>query len=344
MQSYTNTSKKNTEERNMIPTVAFIDDGICNNFVPVDINFTNLYVNETGVHEGVVITDVTHGTLCYKIFDQHTNADYHLVSIKVLKDGTGQCNKLIKALEWCRLHSVDIINISLGTTDYQDFAPIAHAIGLLPDTIIIAACSNDGVISAPACLPSVIAVKHINIKTLDGLHVYHQNPWDSVDVITYAKERTYPLDNGSMMSAGSSNSFAAPLITAKVTSYVASGGRDVREMLYKSASMLGIVDAPFVMLPADFVNIQALLDFFIQDGYRAICLTMEDDTHTGHFIFNIASIDPATIQKYYNFTRSDIIFIHGNMIDASQVDLAISPQDINLPTEALFTKIKKSLS
>ena len=142
--------------------VVFIDDGIDPGFVPENIPFKSYESNEAGVKESTAGCGLSHGTQCYQIFRDKVRSPYRLISIKVLDSmtGTGTKSALIAALKWCANQEIDLINMSMGTRQFLDFAPIAEAVQELSFAVIVAACSNQNELTFPACLRQVIGVRH----------------------------------------------------------------------------------------------------------------------------------------------------------------------------------------
>ena len=376
--------------------VAFIDDGINPEFIPSHIPFDNYTADETGVHLSKPVDNVSHGTMCCQIFNNNTNTPYHLTSIQVLDNttGTGSHKALVTALNWCATQDFDLINMSMGTRQYLDFAPIAAAVGSITKSIIVAACSNNNELTFPACLPSVIGVRHCNQEELIGNFAYLHNPYDQIEVATCVRDEPVSLGENHIEKMSGANSFATPLITARVCDYIGRGYKTmaaVRKQLeqdsikntsfityefYKNRTLNWEECAvPIVAIPdtAPEANhkLQALLDVFIQDGYRAIALSDTTETNATNFIYNLnrhgqgkVSL-PELIELYYNFTLPDILFLQmpmGNfaMLPANmQADVVVKLPEIGTgglesidvkhifsiikPTNDLFVEITRAL-
>ena len=281
--------------------VAFIDDGIALNHIPDGIPFENYTADEAGVRASTPSAEVGHGTMCYQIFRDNIKLPYHLLSIKVLDNstGTGNHKSLLSALKWCADQDIDLINMSMGTQQFSDFQPIAKAVSELPNTIIVAACANSNNLTFPACLPNVIGVRHYSHFTMKNSYAYIHEPYDQIEILACADDIPIAFNDNHTTVIGS-NSFAAPLITARVSVYMSQGHRSheavtamlkaggvgdtiatydmYKKMLYNWED----ISAPIIFLPeklhsaSDLMHridkLKVLVNVFVQDGYRAIAL------------------------------------------------------------------------
>jgi len=342
--------------------IAFIDDGINPEFIPAGVAFENYSACETEVKVATPVSDVSHGTMCYQIFRDHLHSQYRLVSIKVLDNatGTGNHKALVNALNWCAEQDIDIINMSMGTRQFTDFALVSRAIARLSNTVIVAACSNSNNLTFPACLPNVIGVRHCEHEELRETYKYLENPYDQIEVLTCVNNVPISFGDNNTMNMSGANSFAAPLITARVLEYMAKGysKENIRRALKKDAvkdinfctfdffkslfHKWEEVNIPIVVLPDSTdtapQKLKDLLNVFIHDGYRAIALSKCTETSASDFIYSLnwhgadkVSIE-AFIELYYNFALPDIIFLQMGMKDAvalpegMQPDVVLKPQ------------------
>ncbi|MCL2361466.1 MAG: S8 family serine peptidase [Defluviitaleaceae bacterium] len=379
--------------------VAFIDDGINQGFISEEIPFENYTADETGVREASSITEISHGTMCYQIFRDQAQSSYHLISIKVLDNttGTGNHKSLLIALKWCANQNIDIINMSMGTRQYADFSSIARAIEELSQTVIIAACSNSNNLTFPACLPNVIGVRHSNHPELIDNYMYIDNPHDQIEIMINADSIPVSIDtNGNIYNnfnpkcrieiamfsenvstesdinrhsqlkslyMGASNSFATPIITARVFEYMTLDCRTKEDImiylrnngikntniityeLYKSLLLAWEdVKVPIILLPSftrEVTNkLIALTNIFVEDGYRAIALSQEKYSSPKDLLYSltwngdIPITIPELIELYYNFALPDIIFLQMEIADLTalpdnmQPDLILRTQEV----------------
>lgn len=110
----------------------------------------------------------THGTLCLALLVEFLKIKVDIkqvefTSISIInKKGKQEINDFISALKWCCNKNYDLILLSVGvkTSVYTDaFTPIIKRLKS-KKSIIVAATSNDGRLTYPACLNSVIGVKY----------------------------------------------------------------------------------------------------------------------------------------------------------------------------------------
>jgi len=356
-------------------TLAIIDDGIDPAYLPRDQS-CEFFIAERDMimpdnsPSADIATFSTHATACYTVIKKNTNVLHKLLSIKILdpRTGMGMNKSLVAALKWCVARgNIDIIHMSLGTNQYLDFSPITKAVEELPDSIIVAACSNKHILTFPACLPGVLGVRRCDAVELQNKFVFINAPYDGVELLVYSKD--------------TSNSLAAPIITAKVCDYLASGVKGI-EAIHKRLSKESVHDTSFVnyqlykglipaweklnasvvAIPSDIsgglYKLKDLILLFIQEGYRAVGLTRSQETWIENCIFRLSWENelislPDLIELYYNFTWPDIIFLHMELKEVlalpseMQVDIVIGEStdlDIHDSAEKLFSQIKELLS
>lgn len=359
---------------NKLPKIAFIDDGIDPAFLsPRCVCFENYTATCDGVCISTPVSGVTHGTMCYQIFDNHVKFPYQIVSIKVLDSTTGLGNykALVEALEWCVTQDFDVINMSMGTRQYTDFAPIAVAVRRLDKSTIVAACSNENEFTFPACLPNVIGVRHVPLAQLAGSFAYVKNSYDQIQVMTCVRDEPICFGDGQIVNMDGANSFAAPIVTARICNYLHMGCPDVPQQLeadsvkdlsfasyefYKAcirnweSCTVPVVEVPH-NIPCASSKLKSLLEVFIADGYRAIAISTELETDAASCIFNlhrhglgsVATLN--MIELYYNFMLPDIIFLQTNnevtLPENFQADVVA---DINRPAQEMLEYIVRLLS
>ncbi|MBS6315248.1 MAG: S8 family serine peptidase [Ruminococcus sp.] len=159
-----------------------------------------------------------HATTCMKIMKKFTdisNVDWY--SIKILDDDSklANINQFLKALELCAELGVKIIHLSIGTSIYDDFEYVEKYVNRLCDmgVIIVAASSNKGTVTYPAYMNNVIGVKN-NYLLKDDKYIFNENPMDHID---FSAASAHILRSGKELNVTMrSNSYAAPIITAKV--------------------------------------------------------------------------------------------------------------------------------
>lgn len=165
--------------------------------------------------------ELSHGTICAAIVKKYA-PDIIMSSIKVLHNMKGSKEKLITAIEWCLANNIDVISLSLGTEDYRDYSALkkisnyAYSKGLL----IVAASSNNNVITYPASLSNVIGVKCDQGEILKtGQYAFRYQEMDRIDIVASSVQWLNDQYN-TAISIPLTNSYATPLVTALVSNIV----------------------------------------------------------------------------------------------------------------------------
>ncbi|MEI0602762.1 S8 family serine peptidase [Brachyspira alvinipulli] len=155
-----------------------------------------------------------HGTACAGII--HSIAkDAELYSIQVLGNKlSGQVDVFLKGLEWAIENKMDIINLSLGTTNktyISNFYTLLDR-AYYENRTLIAAANNDPIPSIPSILSPVIAVEAIESDDQYEFYYRYSNCIEFLARGIYIKVPW--INNSYMMMIG--NSFAAPHISGIV--------------------------------------------------------------------------------------------------------------------------------
>lgn len=225
--------------------VAIIDDGIGSGLydtynIARSIEITlDLIVQDV---DRCKLNNASHGTTCAAIVKKY----YHkviLTSIKVLNDKNrkGASKQLIKAIEWCLDNNIQVANLSLGSIDYRDFEIIKDAINRACNKglIIVAACSNRDIVTAPASFSNVIGVKCCKNNDLkEGEYIFNLYPMDGIEVTACSQHKLLRKGCDSRVTSRC-NSYAAPMITAEVCKIVDKYSNItldvIKQNLYKSS-------------------------------------------------------------------------------------------------------------
>lgn len=178
----------------------------------------------------------SHGTICAEIILQYAD-DIELSSIKVLdKNKVGETKQLVKALEWCLMQDVDVINVSLGSTLHSDYKELRSVLKELKNQnkIIVAASCNRNKYTYPASMDNVIGVRHVLYGKYDILkknvsekllsfdkhdYEFSQNSDDGINIILSG---SFKSNDGRVLNL--CNSFAAAYVTALVSNIRLKGG------------------------------------------------------------------------------------------------------------------------
>lgn len=177
---------------------------------------------------------IGHGTACAWIVHQHApEAELH--SVRVIGDSPRERGeKLIVGLKFAIEQRWDVINVSLGTTKFQDglatLADQAAAGGI----VIVAAANNDPeLVSFPAALSNVIGVDAGSfVRSL----AFRYDPNREIEVEASGVYVEAPRPDGSWFHYTGS-SFACPHVTAIAARLWESGGR-MPERLREKLSLL----------------------------------------------------------------------------------------------------------
>jgi len=354
--------------------IAFIDDGVNPAFIPENVIFENYIADEFGVYKDEPVTNISHGTLCYQVFINYIKTEYHLISIKVINSETfrGNHKSMVSALKWCKNQNIDLVNMSVGTRQFSDFAHIGEVIDDLVDTIIVAACNNDNDVTFPACMPNVIGVRHVDFDILNGNFAYLNNPFDGVNVLTCVKDIPISYGSHGVFFTSRTNSLATPVITAKIFNYMVDGLYGL-ESIKNRLKEESIRDSAFfsydfyknilrnwidITVPIIFISnsncfeidmLRELLKIFSDNGYRAIALSNKIETSITDSLFFLQPFEKKplsdVIELYYNFSKSDILFIHHDDTAIPSLSEKLQPDfflSFNDTPQVLYEEIVKS--
>lgn len=161
---------------------------------------------------------------------------------------------LITVLEWCCNKERWIINLSLGSYFQRDFWKLRRIINMLilKQSLVVAACNNNGYFSSPANMMGVIGVKAFN-----GLNAFHNDKMIIRGEIIFAPGE-FCLDNiGSVKNA---NSYAAAYVTAKI-----SEAEDNKDIFKKYINRM----KSFSLFP-DFLNNTIIVSSSFEEIYEEL--------------------------------------------------------------------------
>lgn len=195
--------------------VVVMDSGIKSELLKKPISF-NLEITEGGMCKEYLYDREEplfyHGTDCALIIEKYCS-QAKLMSIRILdNNGKGMLARLEPALEWCYQKGVRLINLSLGTTHFQDKASVRRVINHYANKgmIIVAASANSGYKTYPASLSNVIGVVSGETFGMD-MDLQKQKGIDYVAPSEHAI-----MVEGEAFLLEKSNSYAAPYVTAMI--------------------------------------------------------------------------------------------------------------------------------
>ena len=165
--------------------------------------------------QGADISDCAgHGTACAGIIRKGA-PDAEVYSVRIFDASLGADGRaLVSAIRWAVAHRMDVVNLSLGTTDVTFREAVAEACreAVEAGVILVAAAHNDGRESYPAVLPEAIGVA--GGRVYDRYGYFYRSDHAIECVARGDEQRLCWLEGREIMAGGSS--FAAPTITAVV--------------------------------------------------------------------------------------------------------------------------------
>ncbi|BCK00797.1 S8 family serine peptidase [Anaerocolumna chitinilytica] len=206
--------------------IAIIDDGINEDYYNIGQLDYNIEITQDLIIQtryGYDTYENSHGTTCAAIIRKYAK-EVSLSSIKILTKGTqkGLKAQLIRALEWCVEQKIHLVNLSAGSVYYKDFKEIEETIQRVTSKglIIVAACHNQNIFTAPASFKEVIGVKcDLRDIVKAGEYIYNSYIPDGIDCITGSMHRIKNY-NGCEEVTSLCNSYAAPYITFAVSEII----------------------------------------------------------------------------------------------------------------------------
>ena len=222
--------------------------------INLDINAYNYFKDDTRfLHvRGALVVDVnqditrhkspiSHGGECLKMYARGANraADYFIL-LRGMEIGRRNIDDLVTALGWCIENGVNIISLSMGTTDYRDMHKLSPIIERVSQAgiCIIAAADNDGLLTYPACLEQCIGVRVDSGQAL-GLSgfTYIASPHDGINVII----APYMLDGVTFNSNSFATAYFAGLLVGSINVDDVYAN-DINKWLVKNSKLINPAD------------------------------------------------------------------------------------------------------
>jgi subtilisin family serine protease len=147
-------------ERGRGPRIAVIDSGVHAAHPHVQHVAGGIGVDDHGHYHDDYVDRLGHGTAVTAVIREKA-PDAEIWAIKVFdRELTATGPALVSALEWARTHEVDLINLSLGTTNTDHEHALAAEVAHARDAGIIVVCAGprEGCRWLPGALPRVIRV------------------------------------------------------------------------------------------------------------------------------------------------------------------------------------------
>jgi hypothetical protein len=320
---------------------AIIDDGVYEEYFNNPPLLQHLQVNSNNeVEEETGEPFASHGTICTAIInDLCKNSE--LISIKILDEtGCGYVEQLISALNWCYRHHIRLIQMSLGTADYHDFHKIEPVIHKLTTngTLIVSAYNNMNIPSYPAHLPGVFGVRNDRYYLLENgtfLFDSNSNLREENSLVSNYSKILIDKDGFSHTTEGS-NSFAAPVITAHIITYINNKPTLTYQEILSNLKFFSCnlqypdtfcnfehwskkeITVPVICIRKDDVNsFKKLYQMFTKDNYAVEGLS-ETTSETTDIIplhlYNTANVSQGLIYTLYKVYQPSLILIESNSI------------------------------
>ncbi len=178
-----------------------------------------------------------HGTACAGIIRQIAPTAA-LYDVRIFDESlTADGSALLAAIRWTIEQRMDVVNLSLGTTDVAFRDRLAEICRQARDAgvILVSAEHNDGRESYPAVLPDVVGVTGGKVR---GHYGYYYRPGHAIECVARGDaQRVCWIDPPYVMVSGTS--FAAPHITGIVAlirqAHPGASLEQVRELLQANA-------------------------------------------------------------------------------------------------------------
>ena len=155
-----------------------------------------------------------HGSICAAIIKKYSSSLIGSIRVINKKEQRGSVDKLIEAITWCIDNNIDVVHMSIGSTEICDKEKLQKVIcrGLAKGCIFVSALSNKHAWSYPACFSGVIGVK---ANPLLKNNEYILSGHKSIDFEANSVHKVQILEK-LVIETHKSNSYAAPVITGHI--------------------------------------------------------------------------------------------------------------------------------
>lgn len=196
--------------------IAIIDNGINRDLICKEKIQSQIVIDDNNMciedRDELQVTDFQHGTFCALIVEKY-NSHCILNSVRILdKNGKGGIEKIEPALEWCYQNNIRVVNLSFGTTNFNDCEKLKKLVNKYVHNgmIIVAATANSGFVSYPASFTNVIGVA----TTGSPLNYSKDYMQMGIDTVVPSEHMVKIFDEEIRTSL--SNSYAAPYVCALI--------------------------------------------------------------------------------------------------------------------------------
>ena len=163
---------------------------------------------QTSAGEARFADRIGHGTAGIGIIARKAPAA-GIYPVKIFADElVSDVERLAAAVRWCVENGLDLVNLSLGTTEPDAAAGLRGICdeAAAENVRIVAATSNDGLPSFPASLPGVFGVAAARVR---GKYSYYFDPGEAVQFLARGDRQRLDWKDGEQVFMGGT-SFAAP--------------------------------------------------------------------------------------------------------------------------------------
>jgi hypothetical protein len=317
--------------------IALIDSGIHSEFLSCVDCFYHIEENRIISNMNTGSVDSTHGGICAYILRKYVS-DCKVYSLEILEEnGKTNIKKLKIALEWCLDNEVDLISLSLGSTDLFKSNELYESVKklYLKNIFIIAAANNCNSITYPASFEEVFGVK----CDLSGLLSKGEILVDTSDI------RNIEISVGSLkecrdmekFNLSYHNSFVVPYVTAKIANileenpnlnkvevleYLGTINNDyITEKFYiKSFPLLYKPEPIIIKVDGEDYYAGVLRDIIMQfrkNGYWAIGISQMQTED--NILYSYGKINIITQTEWLDFivksVNPDIVFVDRDIMD-----------------------------
>ena len=139
--------------------IAVLDSGVCRTHPHVGKIVDGITITADGAVAGYEDT-LGHGTAVAAVI-HHLNPEADLVAVKIFdRKLATSLPVVIRAIDWCLEHDIQIINLSLGTLNPEHRSAFEEAVArcLAAGTVIVSAIEMNGAAALPGSLAGVIGV------------------------------------------------------------------------------------------------------------------------------------------------------------------------------------------
>lgn len=198
-------------------TVALIDDAVNLGFFSAVDNVDYYEVNNGIRRSSPDSGHLTHATICAGILKTYVPA-VHIINLNIFHPFAPRANihDLATALQWCVGQNVDIVHLSIGSTDPQDKAHL-----LLPcqnlleeGRYIVASVANTMQYTMPADFEGVIGV--VCDRSLKDDQMYVVSKAGHKIKVAASTFHLLRKCDGTLFRTKPANSFAAPTVTTRL--------------------------------------------------------------------------------------------------------------------------------